>query len=74
MWIVFWQSKTAGTCGVIRNDKRKWFRDYSQNIGFANNMIAKLCGIRDGLQQARQMNIQLLEVEVDSQAVIDFCF
>ncbi|KAI5665079.1 hypothetical protein M9H77_24402 [Catharanthus roseus] len=56
---------------VIRNHKGDWVGGYSRNIGVANNIPVELWELRDGLQQAANLNTEMLDVEVDSQVAID---
>lgn len=44
---------------------------YSRNLGHSTNTAVELWGLQDGLLQAQQLVIQFLEVEIDSQIVVD---
>lgn len=56
---------------MIRNQNGEWLRAFSCNLGHTNNMVAELWGLRDGLHQAISLCIDMLEVEVDSKAIVE---
>ena len=60
----------AGAGGLIKDHKGNWI-GFSRNIGFTHSLIAKLWGLRDGLNLGKNLNIKKLHVELDAKVVTD---
>ena len=61
---------TAG--GVLRNGEGEWCGGFALNIGRCGALLAELWGVYYGLVAAWEKGIRRLELEVDSQVVVEF--
>ncbi|KAF7829880.1 putative ribonuclease H-like domain-containing protein [Senna tora] len=58
--------------GVIRNDNGNWVNGIAQFCGIGTSIQAELWGLYIGLIKAKELGIQLIEVECDCKAVVNF--
>ena len=61
----------TGCGGIIRDEQGQWITGFVRRIGVANNFIAELWGLRDGLQLCCCRNFNSIEVEIDAKAILD---
>ena len=61
----------TGCGGIIRDEQGQWITGFVRRIGVANNFIAELWGLRDGLQLCYCRNFNSIEVEIDAKAILD---
>ena len=61
----------AGGGGVIRDSLGTWIQGFSRSIGFATSVQTELRALLDGLLMAIELDIQYLEIEMDSLVAID---
>ena len=61
----------AGAGGVIRNDRGEWVAGFSAYLGHCTTMAAELKALQRGLNCARQLGVNRLEVRVDSKIVVE---
>jgi len=60
----------AGSEWLFRNVEGKWINGFSRNLGRGNAYLAKLWGIFDGLQIAKERGFATVELHVDSSVVV----
>jgi ribonuclease HI len=63
-------SQKAGCGGVIRDGSGNWVCGFAKALGTCSAFVAELWGILEGMKLAKDRNIQRLEVQVDSKAVL----
>ncbi|XP_026419571.1 uncharacterized protein LOC113315517 [Papaver somniferum] len=63
----------AGIGGILRGDDGHFLAAFAKLIYRNSNNVAELWAIRDGMQLARNIGIQKLLVESDSQYAINLC-
>ncbi|KAF7843192.1 putative ribonuclease H-like domain-containing protein [Senna tora] len=63
---------TIAAVGIIRDNNGSWLSGYAQFIGVGCSIQAELWSLYLGLRRAKDMGIQLLEVESDCQGVVEF--
>lgn len=63
-------SERAGCGGVLRDCCGKWIVGFGDNLGIASVNEAKLWGLYNGLQMAWNTSFRRIEVELDSQVVL----
>lgn len=61
----------GGIVGIFRSSYGCWLLGYYKDIPYASNIYIKLLAIRDGLELAWQKQFLLLEIESDSQVVLN---
>ena len=61
----------AGAGGVIRADKGEWIRGFSEYLGSCTSVRAELRAVLRGLTMAKDMRVQRLWVQMDSQVVVN---
>ncbi|KAL7257393.1 hypothetical protein ACSBR1_003654 [Camellia fascicularis] len=59
----------ASARGIIRDSTGTWVSGFSRNIGYTTSVAAKLWGLRDRLQLARDLNLPNIEVETNATIV-----
>lgn len=63
-------TKNASAGGVIRDSQGNWIRGFYTNIGESSSFEAELWGLREGLRLCLNLNIQQVQVEIDSAAIV----
>jgi hypothetical protein len=61
---------TAGCGGIIRNNRGDWLGGFAKHIGTCSAFTTKLWGVLEGLRYAWSMSFRLVELDVDSMAVV----
>ncbi|GAU10733.1 hypothetical protein TSUD_425170, partial [Trifolium subterraneum] len=59
-----------GCGGILRGSEGEWLGGYAKFIGKGNAYIAELWGVMEGLELARRMKFQAVELHVDSFVVV----
>ncbi|KAL0001799.1 hypothetical protein SO802_015580 [Lithocarpus litseifolius] len=65
------QGLARGGGGVIRDEEGYWVIGYARQIGSANNFLAELWALPDGLFLCLQAQIQAVIIEMDAKAIVD---
>jgi ribonuclease HI len=60
----------AGCGGIIRNNRGDWLGGFAKHIGTCSAFTAELWGVLEGLSYAWSMGFKLVELDVDSVAVV----
>ena len=56
----------VGAGGILRGEKGKWLKGFSENLGSCSSVKAELKATLRGLRMARAWNIHRLRVQLDS--------
>ncbi|KAF7814562.1 putative ribonuclease H-like domain-containing protein [Senna tora] len=66
-----WENDMSISCGgVIRDAGKRWIIGFSKNLGKGNILLAKMWGIRMGLQIAKFKGLSNSTIETDSLAAV----
>ena len=57
--------------GLLRDECGSWIGGFSIRIGIANSFTVELWALRDGLLFCRQLNVQVVAIELDANALVD---
>jgi ribonuclease HI len=60
----------AGCGGVIRGSHGEWLGGFAKGVGDCSAFVAELWGVYEGLRQVYKMGFRKVEVEVDSETVV----
>jgi ribonuclease HI len=60
----------AGCGGIVRTDNGIWLAGFSKFLGNTSAYMAEAWGLYEGLAMARNLGIERLEVQVDSEALV----
>ncbi|GAU51253.1 hypothetical protein TSUD_412460, partial [Trifolium subterraneum] len=60
----------AGCGGILRNDNGIWICGFSKFLGNTSAYMAEVWGLYEGLSMARNLGIERLEVQVDSEVLV----
>ncbi|KAF7811234.1 reverse transcriptase [Senna tora] len=66
------QDNAIAATGIFRDCNNYWFNGFAQFIGFGCSMKLELWSLLLGLNKAKELSIDLLEVESDCKTVVDF--
>lgn len=61
----------AGAGGVIRDHQGQWMGGFAKCLGNMNSFQAELWAVREGLQTALQCHLFFIQLNIDSQAVVN---
>lgn len=61
----------AGRGGLIQNDRGDWVKSYARFVGITTSVAVKLWALRDGVNLCLSLNLQVVEVELDTKLVVD---
>jgi ribonuclease HI len=61
---------TAGCGGIIRNNRGDWLGGFAKHVGVCSAFTAELWGVLEGLNYAWSKGFKLVELDVDSMAVV----
>lgn len=64
-------TKKASAGGLIRDTEGCWVQGFMVNIGPATSFLAELWGLREGLRLCLSLNIQQIEIEMDSAVIVN---
>jgi ribonuclease HI len=60
----------AGCGGIIRDSNGRWCGGFAKHVGSCSAFMAELWGVLEGLKYARSLGLQMIELNVDSLAVV----
>ncbi|XP_041009412.1 uncharacterized protein LOC121253465 [Juglans microcarpa x Juglans regia] len=63
---------SSGVGGIIRNERGHMVYAFNSHIGFGSNNIAELLAILQGLKAYKDLGINFVEIELNSQVVISW--
>ena len=61
----------AGGGGILRDETGAWLLGFSRIIGITSSFMAELWAVRDGLSLCILRNSQVVEIEMDTKAILD---
>jgi ribonuclease HI len=65
------QTTNAGCGGLLRDEDGHWIRGFSKSLGSTTAYVAELWGLLEGLSMARSMGFNKLEVQMDSEIIVN---
>ncbi|KAK2403852.1 Polynucleotidyl transferase, ribonuclease H superfamily protein [Trifolium repens] len=56
--------------GIFRDSNGRWCGGFAKHVGSCSAFMAELWGVLEGLKYARSLGLQVIELNVDSLAVV----
>ena len=67
---MFGNPKKAGGGAILRYNNGDWIASFVRKLGNTSSNLAELWALRDGLNLAKQLNIENICVEMDAEFLI----